>query len=209
MEEYQILKSIDPENKATRKIIDGSLEWMQNHPMEKIPVGRLCQKAGISKSTFYARFSDSQDLYDFLFDWEAESAKKELLDGIKGEYESVEELVRKFIYYFLGVVKTKNNITLSFLSFYRETFPSKIEEKGESFFQSLSIDKKMFHTLYLFYTGGFSYLIYSWSMGRISDEECGNMLISETCYFLHGIGIEGKKGLDILLGNMKRYDFIR
>lgn len=52
--------------KSVRRITSAFLELRASMPLEKIMVTRLCEKADINKSTFYAYFRDIYDLSDQL-----------------------------------------------------------------------------------------------------------------------------------------------
>lgn len=51
--------------RKTRKAIDEAfMELLQKKPLDKITVRELCEKAMISKGTFYKHYKDVYDLYD-------------------------------------------------------------------------------------------------------------------------------------------------
>lgn len=60
-------KPLDRRARYTLRAIRGALyELMEEHPLEKIPVTRLCRLADVNRGTFYRYYRDVFDLYEQL-----------------------------------------------------------------------------------------------------------------------------------------------
>lgn len=95
------------------------LKLMENTEFEKITVKKLCEKAKVNRSTFYAHF---MDIYDMLGKMERELSR-ELLEsyGDKGGYDIFSEEsflyflkhIRKHQYFYKIILRTRTSFPLS------------------------------------------------------------------------------------------------
>lgn len=90
-----------------------TLELMKKHNIEKITVKKVCEKAGVNRSTFYAHFSDIYDLFDKMED----TLSKELLSKFDADSKifSIETLtiflshIKKHKYFYNIVLPTRTD----------------------------------------------------------------------------------------------------
>ena len=93
------------------------LEIMKNTELKKITVKKICEKAGVNRSTFYAHFID---IYDMLDKMQIE-LRKELLESYKdaGKYTIFSQ--ESFIFFLKYIKKHKYFYKINLST--RNTFP--------------------------------------------------------------------------------------
>ena len=93
------------------------LEIMKNTELKKIAVKKICEKAGVNRSTFYAHFID---IYDMLDKMQIE-LRKELLESYKdtGKYTVFSQ--ESFIFFLKHIKKHKYFYKINLST--RNTFP--------------------------------------------------------------------------------------
>ena len=93
--------------KITKTMIkDAFLELLEKHPIEKISVTDICKGADVNRSTFYAHYSEPQDL---LFELEEEilASTDEHLKKIGAENDTG---AHKFILSFLKYMRENDKV---------------------------------------------------------------------------------------------------
>ena len=80
-------------------LIDTFFELMKDRPVNSVSVTELCRKAGINRSTFYAKYPTIEDLKDAAFDWVVRSLFDDAVRDIpsfNGEH-IAEKITRKIL----------------------------------------------------------------------------------------------------------------
>lgn len=109
--------------KTKKSIINSFLELRSKKPIEKISVKELCEKAMISKSTFYSHYLDIYDLSEQLEDEVVQKAVSNISD-FNSIFSNQKEFVRQL---FIVYSSQKNLINILFSGNRNGLFIEKVE----------------------------------------------------------------------------------
>jgi AcrR family transcriptional regulator len=83
---------MDTTNKKYIALMAGARELFWKHGFKRVSVTEICQKAGISKMTFYRFFANKTELAKAIFDLEVSKGQKQFKEIIQSEGSPAEKL---------------------------------------------------------------------------------------------------------------------
>lgn len=155
------------------------LELLREHPIEKITIKDICQKADINRGTFYSHFSDPYDLL--------EQIENELFSEILSSVESLlkaEAISGLLLKIFESIHKNSDLCRILFSDYGDKVFLRRIMNIARD--RSIAEWKKMIpavkdeqmELLYLFYANGCVAIIQHWLLSGMkeSPQELSDMI---------------------------------
>lgn len=156
------------------------LEIMKNTDFEKITVKKICEKAGVNRSTFYAHFID---IYDMIDKMETELSK-ELLDKYS-EYEVDFLSEESFIPFLQHIKKHKHFYKINLQT--RKDFPLKRGfDRLWNIFEEICTNNKITskeEIMYylIFFQSGFTMTLKHWVNTGCKEDEVEMAKILKRC----------------------------
>lgn len=145
----------------TERILNYSLKKLATPPTDKrLTVNEICSELHISKTAFYERFDNIQELYDSLYDTLSETFIKELNHSIDFTSNDIKRNVDNYVHTLLILLYKYRAKTKAFSFYYKEMFPVLIQKKIHRFIKLDKTDEKYIASQFLI--GGFHQVIESW-----------------------------------------------
>lgn len=66
--------------KTREKIIDAAIELFRSNPYQQVSVNDICEKAGVTRNSFYYYFDNKDIIFDAIGDWCSHTAKDRLTE---------------------------------------------------------------------------------------------------------------------------------
>jgi len=93
--DVQLLEPVGRENRKvryTKQVIrEAFIEQMQEHPIEKVTVTRICELADISRGTFYLHYRDPYDLLESMEDEYLETLERQFREKMENSVDDYSE----------------------------------------------------------------------------------------------------------------------
>lgn len=126
------------EKKTLRNIKNAFLELRKEKFLERIKVKEICEKAEISKATFYLHYSDIYDL--------SETLQKEVIISILDSIPNPEKIYSNYVEFTKKLLEAfyqqEENISVLFSGSQLSVLPTAIEKEIKTFVYSLLPQKK-------------------------------------------------------------------
>lgn len=147
-------------DRIRKEIITFSLDWFAKTIDKRLTVTEICSNLHISKTAFYERFDNIQELYDCLFDNRFEIFVNELNRSVDLTSDNMKRNVDIYVHTLLLLLYKYKTETEAFLFYYKEMFLVLIQKKVHRFIKFEKRDKKYIASQFLI--GGFHQVIESW-----------------------------------------------
>lgn len=126
------------EKKTLRNIKNAFFELRKEKNIERIKVKEICEKAEISKATFYLHYSDIYDL--------SETLQKEVITSILDSIPNPEKIYSNYVEFTKKLLEAfyqqEENISVLFSGSQLSVLPTAIEKEIKTFVYSLLPQKK-------------------------------------------------------------------
>lgn len=102
--------------KTKKKLSDALIELLEEQNYDDIKISDLCQRAGVSRATFYNNFNSTDDVMNYYFFLTEEKIKASFLSKLKQYNYSFRDAYRSLVHTLLLTITSDENHIVSILS---------------------------------------------------------------------------------------------